>query len=101
MTNITCYNFNGAAVRTVTLPNGEPGFVGKDVAERLGYADTAQAIRQHCRGALIQQPIPDALGRLQPTRILNGDPNYHDSWHDIIGYTKLVADELQAPTDRV
>ena len=29
-------------------------------------------------------------------RILNGDPNYHDSWHDIIGYTKLVADELAA-----
>lgn len=28
-------------------------------------------------------------------RILNGDPNYHDSWHDIIGYTKLVADTLQ------
>lgn len=29
-------------------------------------------------------------------RILNGDPNYHDSWHDIIGYAKLVADELAA-----
>ena len=28
-------------------------------------------------------------------RILNGDPDYHDSWHDIIGYTKLVADTLQ------
>ena len=27
-------------------------------------------------------------------RILNGDPYYHDSWHDVIGYTKLVADEL-------
>ena len=27
-------------------------------------------------------------------RILNGDPEYHDSWHDIIGYTKLVADKL-------
>lgn len=27
-------------------------------------------------------------------RILNGDPAYHDSWHDIIGYTKLVADRL-------
>lgn len=27
-------------------------------------------------------------------RILNGDPNYHDSWHDIIGYAKLIADEL-------
>lgn len=29
-------------------------------------------------------------------RILNGDPNYHDSWHDMIGYTKLVADTLTA-----
>ena len=27
-------------------------------------------------------------------RILNGDPDYHDSWHDIVGYTKLVADKL-------
>lgn len=27
-------------------------------------------------------------------RILNGDPNYVDSWHDIIGYTKLVEDRL-------
>jgi len=27
-------------------------------------------------------------------RILNGDPNYHDSWHDITGYSKLVADRL-------
>lgn len=28
-------------------------------------------------------------------RIVNGDPFYHDSWHDIIGYTKLVADRLE------
>jgi hypothetical protein len=27
-------------------------------------------------------------------RILNGDPNYADSWHDIAGYAQLVADEL-------
>lgn len=27
-------------------------------------------------------------------RILNGDPDYHDNWHDVIGYTKLVADTL-------
>lgn len=27
-------------------------------------------------------------------RILNGDPEYHDSWHDIIGYTKLVEQTL-------
>lgn len=28
-------------------------------------------------------------------RILNGDPNYHDNWHDIVGYAKLVADRLE------
>jgi len=28
-------------------------------------------------------------------RILNGDPEYHDSWYDIIGYTKLIADTLK------
>lgn len=28
-------------------------------------------------------------------RILNGDPNYHDSWHDIAGYATLVAHTLE------
>ena len=27
-------------------------------------------------------------------RILNGDPDYLDSWHDIIGYTRLVEARL-------
>ena len=27
-------------------------------------------------------------------RIVNGDPNYADSWHDIAGYAQLVADRL-------
>lgn len=33
-------------IRTVTI-NNEPWFVGKDVAEALGYERTADAIRQH------------------------------------------------------
>lgn len=28
------------------------------------------------------------------SRILNGDPNFFDSWHDISGYAELVADRL-------
>ncbi len=28
-------------------------------------------------------------------RIVNGDPDYADSWIDIAGYTKLVADRLE------
>jgi len=33
-------------------------------------------------------------------RILNGDPDYADSWHDISGYTKLVEDDLNAEDTR-
>ena len=29
-------------------------------------------------------------------RIVNGDPNYADSWVDIAGYAKLVADRLSS-----
>lgn len=28
-------------------------------------------------------------------RILNGDPNYVDSWHDIIGYVRLIEKRLE------
>jgi len=27
-------------------------------------------------------------------RILSGDPDFHDHWHDIAGYSTLVADRL-------
>ena len=32
-------------------------------------------------------------------RILNGNPNYADSWVDIAGYAKLVADRLDGQLD--
>lgn len=34
-------------------------------------------------------------------RILNGDPNYSDSWHDIAGYAALVDDRLSATPEPV
>lgn len=38
----------------------------------------------------------EALDMIQNkvARILNGDPNYADSWHDIAGYAQLVFDRL-------
>ena len=33
-------------IRTVQI-NDEPWFVGKDVAETLGYSDTDQSLRKH------------------------------------------------------
>jgi hypothetical protein len=32
-------------------------------------------------------------------RILNGDPDYTDSWHDIAGYVRLVEMRLEGGTD--
>lgn len=29
-------------------------------------------------------------------RILNGDPNYHDSWLDVAGYATLIANRLES-----
>lgn len=29
-------------------------------------------------------------------RIINGDPDYIDNWHDIQGYAKLIEDRLQS-----
>lgn len=40
------FNFNGQDVRTVTI-NSEPYFVGKDVADILGYQNPQKAIRDH------------------------------------------------------
>lgn len=40
------FNFKGNQVRTVTI-NDDPYFVGKDVAEILGYANTRDALSKH------------------------------------------------------
>ena len=40
------YNFKGQEVRTVTI-NNEPYFVGKDVADILGYSNSKDALSKH------------------------------------------------------
>lgn len=53
---------------------GRPLFCAKDVALALGYKDTNNAIKQHCRGVAIHHPITDSLGRTQEARfITEGD----------------------------
>lgn len=44
--NIKSFDYNGQEVRTVEM-NGQPWFVGKDVAGVLGYTDTNKAIAMH------------------------------------------------------
>jgi anti-repressor protein len=49
MDKVQVFNFNNADVRTVER-NGDVWFVAKDVADVLGYKDTAKAISTHCKG---------------------------------------------------
>ena len=93
------------------LPCGECGNhqvgIGATLSERGArygeYREHAR-ITQAIKRAMVDSPNWSTLADDQREalemvahkvgRILNGDPDYHDSWHDIIGYTKLVADRL-------
>ncbi|MFV1694208.1 phage antirepressor [Phaeobacter sp. JH20_25] len=50
MNNIVPFDFKGNPVRVIEI-NGEPWFVGKDVAQALGYANPQKALRDHCKKA--------------------------------------------------
>ena len=63
--------FHGQEVRTVTI-NNEPYFVGKDVADILGYSKSRNAIALHVdEDDALKQGITDNLGRMQETIIIN------------------------------
>ena len=78
---------------------------GKRYGDFAGHAGVTQRIK----AAIISAP---RYARLTPSqrealdmiahkvgRILNGDPNYPDSWHDIAGYATLVEQELLTAAD--
>lgn len=59
------------AVRTMTIDK-EPWFVGKDVAEILGYAKPLNALASHVdTDDSLKQGLTDSLGRKQDTIIIN------------------------------
>ena len=77
----------------------------KERGSRYGAFKSHAEITQELK--TVMQNTPAWRHRLQPShkealemiahkigRILNGDPNYADSWHDIAGYAKLVEDEI-------
>ena len=58
-------------IRTVEIC-GEPWFVGKDVAETLGYERPTKAVSDHVDGEDRDEvPIQDPIGRMQNTAIIN------------------------------
>lgn len=67
-----------------------------------GHAEVTQHLKDYYREELVKRSktmAPDQYEALDMIchkigRIINGDPDYGDSWIDIAGYAKLVADRL-------
>lgn len=55
-------------VRTIEI-DGKPYFAGKDIALALGYKDTTNAIKQHCRG-VVKHHLIDSVGRTQVLNVI-------------------------------
>lgn len=80
---------------------------GKRYGDFMDHATIAQVIQDSMRGfdgwtalaADQKQALTVIADKI--ARILNGDPNYVDNWHDIQGYAKLVEDRLTAEVSPV
>lgn len=76
---------------------------GSRYGKFVDHAKITQAYKVLTQGALrerdktLSKSQQEALDMIfhKIGRIINGDPNYADSWVDIAGYAKLVADELE------
>jgi hypothetical protein len=89
-----------------TVPTSTDAIL-QERGNRYGKFSGQAEISQHLKGVLRKYEAdrgcdlaPDQREALEMVlhkiaRIINGDPNYHDSWADIAGYAKLVADRLE------
>lgn len=76
MNELQNFNFEGNTVRTVTI-NKEPYFVGKDIADVLGYSRATKAIQDHVdEEDKDVVPVQDSIGRKQETPIINESGMY-------------------------
>ena len=69
MSDLNVFAFDSQAVRVVTV-DGEPWFVGKDVACVLGYTNHNKALGDHCKGVTKRYPL-QTPGGLQEVRIIS------------------------------
>lgn len=71
---------------------------GKRYGKFTGHAAITQELKRvvFTHGLRLAPDQTEALDMIchKIGRILNGDPDYADSWHDIAGYAQLVADRL-------
>ena len=69
MNEIINLHFEDAPCRTVVI-DGARWWVGKDICKILGYKDSVNAIKLHCKGVVKYYPLPTA-GGMQEIRIIS------------------------------
>lgn len=75
-------------VRTIEK-NSSVLFCGSDIAKALGYADTAKAIKQHCKeDGWVICPVIDSMGRAQQAKFITEGNVYR-----LIAHSKLPGAE--------
>jgi len=67
--NIIPFQSPDFTIRAVDI-DGEPWFVGKDVAEALGYTNPSKAMGDHCKGVAKRYPL-QTKGGTQEMRLIN------------------------------
>ena len=68
MKDLVVFENAGWKVRSIEI-DGEVLFLGKDVAEALGYKDTKDAVDRHCKGAVKRLPLQTS-GGVQEVRVI-------------------------------
>lgn len=69
---VTVFNHPSFGDVRVVMQGNNPWFVGKDVAEKLGYKLARKAIADHVEeDDVLKRNVTDALGRKQETTIIN------------------------------
>jgi len=77
---------------------------GKEYGLFISQAGLSQELktvmRDHQGWSALGTDMQEALEliAMKSSRILNGNPNHIDSWDDIAGYARLVADRLRGVT---
>ncbi len=72
MQDLIPFAFDDCTIRVVEL-DGRPWFVGRDVAAALGFADTVNALKQHCKGVVKRHPLATVGGMQEVTVIAEAD----------------------------
>lgn len=62
----------GAEIRALEI-DGEPWFVGRDVAQALGYIHARRSLKQHCGEDKRFARVVDNMGRPQQARVISAD----------------------------